>query len=113
MTLKQMAQSNGHDCMDILKIDVDGAEGNALRETDWTQMCIGMLLIELHSNHIVRITGRPFRVTDAMTAIQRLEKAGFMMYASEMVCHGCGGNGQAELAFVNTSWVREVLSLGA
>ena len=65
--------------------------------------------LAIRSTHIRRMTGRPYRIHDIMLALQRLEAAGFMMYASEMVCAKCSA--QAELAFVNTSWVREMLSL--
>ena len=52
------------------------------------------------------------RLTERHSASLRalLESAGFALYASEMVCAKC--QGQAELAFINVSWARELARLG-
>lgn len=41
-------------CIDILKFDVEGHELSVLRQTPWSQLCIGMLLFELHPRVIER-----------------------------------------------------------
>ena len=55
LTLPQMLASNNHTCVDVLKIDVDGAESSTLRDTDWSSMCIGMLLLEHHGRNIQKL----------------------------------------------------------
>jgi len=41
-------------CIDILKFDVEGHELEVLRKTPWSQLCIGMLLFELHPRMLER-----------------------------------------------------------
>ena len=51
--------------------------------------------------------GASYLVLDAMADVRRLERAGFLLYSSEIVCGRCSG--ASELAFVNVSWARERL----
>ena len=53
---------------------------------------------------------RPYSVTDAVEDVRTLERAGFMHFLSEVVCPKC--DGQAEMAFVNTTWLRNNLMAG-
>ena len=109
-TLEQMVASNGDHCVDVLKIDVDGAERHTLRRTSWRGLCVGMLLLEHHGGLMATDTGQPYRVSDVLEDVRILERAGFLLYSSEMVCARCWG--QSELAFINVSWARSLVELG-
>lgn len=87
-----------------------GAESRTLRSTDWSRLCIGMLLLELHGNYIPKLTKTPYRIVELLSDVRRLEAAGFRLYASEAVCARC--HGQAELAFINVSWARQLAEMG-
>jgi hypothetical protein len=105
-----MLASNGHRadsglCVDILKVDVEGVESSLLRHTQWSRLCLGILLIEVHAEHIERRERAAFTLGELMSGVRRLEAAGMMLYSSEVVCGQC--NGQAELGFVNVTWLRE------
>ena len=131
-SLREMFSDNGHECVDILKIDVEGMEGELIPKAPWQSLCVGMLLIEVHSQRIelleidqakraaggdasanpsvpVKPTARTPRYTvgRALADVHTLERAGFALYSSEMVCARCPG--AAELAFVNVSWLRGML----
>ena len=108
-TLEQMLRANGHTCVDILKIDVDGAESGTLLKTDWSALCVGLILLEHHGRLIQKVRHEPYRVSHALHDVRRLERAGFRLYSSEVVCAYC--EGQTELAFINVSWAREMLAL--
>ena len=119
-SLREMFSDNGHECVDILKIDVEGMEGDLIPSAPWQSLCVGMLLIEVHGQRIEHLkkaaqranttnslaAPRAFRYTvgRALADIHILERAGFALYSSEMVCRLCPG--AAELAFVNVSWLR-------
>ena len=109
LTLPQMLSSNNHTCVDVLKIDVDGAESSTLRATDWSSMCIGMLLLEHHGRNIQKITGKAYTIAHALANVRRLEQAGLLLYSQEVVCPYC--DGATELAFVNVTWAREMTML--
>lgn len=103
--LKTILDENGHShCIDVLKFDVEGAEYSILEDTDWKRLCIGMILFEVHGGIIARKRGGiKYRVSDAIRHIRRLEGAGFHHYKTEQVW--VGGNAQAEMAFVNYTWL--------
>ena len=103
MGLKTIMDENQHNCIDILKFDIEGAEYQILEDTKWDQLCIGMILFEVHGGLIESFHGSPYTVGDAVRHIRRLENAGFHHYKTEQVY--VGGNGQAELAFVNYTWL--------
>jgi len=102
-----MFESNGHDCVDILKFDVEGAEYDILEDTDWSSLCIGMILFELHGGMIRDQRGVDYTVKDGIRHVRRLEEAGFQHYKTEQVW--VGGHAQAELAFVNYTWLLPAL----
>ena len=110
LSLPQMLASNNHTCVDVLKIDVDGAESSTLRDTDWSSMCIGMLLLEHHGKNIQKMTGKAYTIGHALANVRRLEQAGLLLYSQEVVCPYC--DGATELAFVNVTWAREMMSVG-
>ena len=65
-----------------------------------------MILFEVHGGiieHSFLGGGKTYTVGDAVGHIRRLEKAGFHHYKTEQVY--VGGIGQAELAFVNYTWL--------
>ena len=105
---------NGHTCVDILKVDVEGSEHGVLEGTVWGVphgVCVGMLLLELHGFHpgaatSAQHTGTQLTAGKVLTQVRRLEDAGLQLYSSELVCPRC--NGQAELAFINVTWLSEL-----
>ena len=110
LTLPQMLASNNHTCVDVLKIDVDGAESSTLRDTDWSSMCIGMLLLEHHGRNIQKMTGKAYTIGHALANVRRLEQSGLLLYSQEVVCPYC--DGATELAFINVTWAREMITVG-
>ena len=87
----------GHQHVDILKMDVEGAEWEVISKTDWRALKIGQLLVEVHD----------FGGAYPLSALIRdyfgkLESAGFMQFSIEPVCPGCGG--QYELAWLHRGW---------
>jgi len=103
MGLKSIFEENQHTCIDVLKFDIEGAEFDILEDTEWEKLCIGMVLFEVHGRKIESFKTSPYTVGDAVRHIRRLENAGFHHYKTEQVY--VGGNGQAELAFVNFTWL--------
>ena len=101
--IETMMKENNHNCIDVLKFDVEGAEYDILENTDWSLSCIGIILFELHGGIISYNRNQPYVIGDAVRHIRKLEKAGFVHYATEQVY--VGGNAQAELAFVNITWL--------
>ena len=70
-----------------------------------------MLLLELHGSHpgaatSAQHTGTQLTAGKVLTQVRRLEDAGLQLYSSELVCPRC--NGQAELAFINVTWLSEL-----
>jgi hypothetical protein len=96
-TIASLMQERGHDHLDILKMDVEGAEWGLLESTPWSELCIGELLVELHDNH----QAKKFPML-LDRYIKPLEAAGLRLYSIEPVCSGCAG--QFELAFINVAW---------
>jgi hypothetical protein len=115
-SLREMVRWNRHEgrCIDILKIDVEGLEGEVLPSTNWSQLCVGMLLVELHSALIdlkeIAAKRGPYNIKRALESVQRLERAGFAHYSTEIVCPSCVG--QMEVAFVNVSWLQHLVRRG-
>ena len=90
------------------QVDVEGVEGALFRSTQWSRLCIRILLVEVHAEQIEKREKQAYTVGELANAIQRLERAGLMLYSSEVVCGNC--NGQAELGFVNVTWLRKALT---
>lgn len=57
--LHGMLASNGNACVDILKVDVDGVEDTMLRSTRWEELCVGMLVFEIHGPSIEAFENQP------------------------------------------------------
>ena len=114
----------------VLKIDIEGAEHDVLAQTPWQDLCVGNLLFELHSHPDFLPSrlggdggtngGARMLLSDALPIFERLERAGFRHFMSEVVCPSrwthvgshrvnisTNCNGLVELAFVNVSWLRE------
>ena len=97
-----------------------------IQSTPWEKLCIGLLLMEYHSELAYRIAHgvahgtnrRHLTIRDVYRDVITLEKAGFFLYNVEMVCVGVNKakvglnecRGQQELAFVNASWLRGLIS---
>ena len=79
-TLNQTMAELGHSFVDVLKMDVEGVEDEVLASLDWSLLCVGLLLVELHAG------GKDFTIGRVLQHIRALESAGFMHYSSEVVC---------------------------
>lgn len=66
-----------------------------------------MVLFELHGGRIAELRGETYTVKDGVRHIRRFEEAGFHHYKTEQVW--VGGHAQAELAFVNYTWLLPAL----
>ena len=131
-----MLRSNGHAsrCVDVLKMDVEGVEEAVLPSLDWSRLCVGLLLVELHGGGRTSTIGsvcghRAHKVQSARTphcfclcalsslllctlclcVVQVLDhirklEAAGFLHYSSEVV--CSTcNGQTELAFINASWL--------
>lgn len=93
-TLGQIMRRNGHDHIDVLKVDIEGAEYSALGTGDGLD-CLRhthQLLIEFH--HWMA----PFRVRDTLGLCERLKAIGFRVAWTSPLGH--------EVLFVNSNWKR-------
>ena len=111
-TLRQLMTELGHSCVDIVKIDIEGGEHTLLASTHWENLCIGMLLFELHGHPTALPPWhRWLSIGDVASYFHELEQAGFGHYAMEIVGPPTGFRGAerltgaAEIAFINTSWL--------
>ena len=109
-TLRSILQGRGghkqHRCVDVLKVDVEGAESGVLSNTPWRSLCVGLLLLELHVGTIENRERKHFTLGRAVSYIRTLEAAGLHHYSSEPVCDKCHA---VELGFVNASWLRNLV----
>ena len=120
-TLTEMLAANRHQgrCLDILKCDIEGHEFGLLTRSDWSQICVGILLVEVHDStrHIPHDSptdsAGSFTIGYQMSRgyYHVLEQAGFALYSSEAVCPGSSASGNEcdglqEQGWVNTSWLR-------
>lgn len=90
-------QTLQHSHIDVLKMDVEGAEWDVIASTDFARLDVGQILVEVHdfqSKYTLRSVVEEF--------YGRLEKAGFLLFSVEPVCLGCLG--QYELAFIHRNW---------
>jgi hypothetical protein len=97
-SLQRIIANNNHalEVIDVLKIDVDGGEWDFIATTDWRQLRVGQLLMEIHIPGDVD-AGR--LIHDYITPI---EEAGFSLFFMESVCQGCPG--QLEMGFLHRRW---------
>ena len=47
---------------------------------------------------------------EALANVRRLEQSGLLLYSQEVVCPFC--DGATELAFINVTWAREMITVG-
>ena len=95
--LAPIMTQNNHTYVDILKIDIEGSEWTFIETTDWTNLKIGQLLIEIHDFN----NDKPLS-TLIKTYLTPLEDAGFLLFSIEPVCT-CRP-GQYELGFLHKDW---------
>ena len=106
-SLERLAQTH-HACVDILKMDVEGAELAALGfgSSPRPPWCAGMLLLEFHPD---KLPSRfPPTLGTLMSFVHWLEAGNVSLYHSEIVSPMPKFFGRMELAFVNTSWLSAV-----
>ena len=60
-----------------------------LRHTRWSDLCVGILLIELHGSIIEKSEHTAYTFGDAYRGVKALEAVGFLHYSSEAVCGMC------------------------
>ena len=101
-------------CVDVLKMDVEGAEFAALGFAAGSQgarappaWCAGMLLFELHPDKIAM--GTSFTTGHLLDFVRWLETAGVHMYHNEFISFAQKYDGRMEMAFVNVTWLYRVL----
>ena len=87
----------GHAHIDVLKIDVEGAEWQVLQLSNWNALQVGQLLVELHDQAGAWSLPKLFE-----KILGPLEIAGYHLHSVEPVCAGC--TGQFEVAFLNMHW---------
>lgn len=96
-TFSTLLSTLGHQYVDILKVDIESAEWAFLAAQDWTKMPVGQLLLEIHDP-----TPPKKRLPELLTILDKLHKAGYLIFASEPVCASCPG--QYEVSFIHHSW---------
>ena len=120
-TLREMMVSNRHTCADVVKVDIEGSEHEWLASTPWEELCVGILLFELHGDRArlpKSYDGPHLRTGDVLGYMHRLEQAGLRHYSTEVVGPPSGYSGAerlagcAEMAFVNASWLRARVQAG-
>lgn len=104
-SMTQIVEELGHKHIDILKMDVDGAEWGLFNTTDWSKLRIGQFLVEIHDLGGLNLTPSLGAKDLAQHVWGPLEKAGLLQYIIEPVCDYCAG--QYELAFLNRNWLPE------
>ena len=83
------------DRIEVLKMDIEGSEFDVLPHEDWTSICIGQILMELHP--------KPHQTLgNILEHLDHLERAGYRLFSTEHVCVGCGS--QMEMSFIHKWW---------
>ncbi|MCA9177789.1 MAG: FkbM family methyltransferase [Planctomycetales bacterium] len=88
--LATIAAELGHTRIDVLKLDIEGSEFDAIPELLGAGLPIGQLLVEIHYNHPTR------SFQEGMQLIQRIKQAG-------MQCFFVSPRGY-EFGFVHPAW---------
>ena len=83
----------GHSRIDILKLDIEGAEVAVIADVVACSLDIGQLLVEFHYRR-----GDPIRLSACQTAVDALLGAGYRVFA-------CSPNGR-EVSFIKASKLR-------
>jgi len=97
--LHAIMEELGHSQVDVLKFDIEGAEWDVLKLTDWAALRIGQILVELHDFEHAHPCASILR-----DVFHPLEAAGFYQFALEPVC-STQCSGQYEVAFVHSAWL--------
>ena len=100
-----------HSCVDVLKLDVEGAEFSALGfRAGWKEFrpprwCAGLLLLELHPD---KVSLPHARLGVVMDFVLWLEAANMHLYHSEVISPNPKFFGRFELAFANVTWLQQL-----
>lgn len=77
-TLSTLLASAGHTWVDVLKVDIEGAEGNVIQS--WADAAVTIpadqVLLELHGRYFPGVTGRTF----AATVVENMRRCGFVLF---------------------------------
>lgn len=94
-TLRELMTRNGHRQIDVLKVDIEGAEYRAIGSTESLAVLSGVhqLLLEFH--HWMP----PFSVRDTVALCSKLRHAGFEVAWTSSLGH--------EVLFVNRNWAAQ------
>jgi len=100
-SLKMHMQELNHAYIDILKIDVEGAELVWMKTQDWQSIPIGQILMEWHFQELPRADH--FVPSFLRDYVIPLERAGFFSISMEPV-RGDRDLEQYEVVFLNANW---------
>ena len=73
-TLKSIAQECGHQTIDLLKMDIEGAEYDVIDNLEEQEVEINQILIEFHHMY------KGISLDDTKNAIDKLRKLGFELF---------------------------------
>ena len=74
--LKTIMNELGHEKIDVLKMDIEGAEYEVIDDLLVSQINIGQILVEFHHNKFQKIG-----VADTKKAIRKLQGSGFKLFS--------------------------------
>ena len=103
LSLKAAMKANGHDHLDMLKIDVQGSEWKFLKVQDWKGLNIGQIQMEvhLHNDQCCGLTGVKTIVDTLKDYFIPLEKAGYFPINLEP---GAATTRNYEIVWLNVNW---------
>eukprot|EP01042_Synura_sphagnicola_P000542 gene542-581_t len=97
-SLAELMKMNGHNYIDVLKMDVEGAEWEFLEKEKFLLQNVGQLLVEVHFQSLERGKER------AMAFLKDIESMGMRLFFKELN-HGYPSS-CTELSFIQKEWGR-------
>ena len=109
-TLASTMQHLGHPHVDVLKMDIEGAEWPVFKQVNWSSAHVGQIQVEIHP-------GKNRKLGDLMQLFALLEDAGFRAMSVEPVNFSPsireGGSQPVEFVFLHRSWTPAGFALHA